>query len=86
MNEVLNIKINPNLSKIIGKYLLPNVDEFNITDHLRELMNRTSNILHNLSYNEHYSDSCGTYVYGLLNTKIRKINNGSYHYWTIRNI
>jgi hypothetical protein len=93
MNEILNIKINSNLSKIIGIYLLPNIDALELKDHLRELMNRTINIRDNLSSNEHYSDIYGKYVYGLLNTKIKKmstldtkIKNIGWHYWTIRNI
>lgn len=85
MNNILNIKINSNLSKIIGIYLLPLVS--NKTNYLTELKSRTINICDNLNNNEHFDNKFGGYLNGLQNTRIKKRNSFVYlYYWTIRKI
>ncbi len=79
MNIILIEKINNNLSKIIGSYLLPNIKNFDF----RTLNRATYNIKEKLNIN-FVIDMCGN-VKGVNNFDNCKIvNRKSLNLWTIR--
>lgn len=84
MNDILNIKINHNLTQIIGIYLLPLVS--NKTSYLTELKSRTWNLCDHLSNNRYSDYETGDYISGIKNTEIYKYKVFNEHYWTIRKI
>lgn len=83
MNNILNNKINFNITKIIGEYLLPIRQ---IKDYFHTLKYKTSNI--NLSlYHNDCLDYDGFYLqYDLKHTEIRHFKLSNDDYWTIRKL
>ena len=81
MNKTLNNKINSDLNRIIGTYLLPIIKTK--INHLGELRVKTANIKNALYLNRCY-DKCGFYCDTFKKSKITFIHIKSQKYWSIR--
>lgn len=83
MNKILTLKLNNNMIKIIGSYLLTSMNIKN--QFLTELILNTNSIYYNLNVNKCFDNSYSfIYFNNLKNGKIKHVKGYLTNYWTIR--
>jgi hypothetical protein len=88
MDKILNTKINIELRKIIGIYLLPFIDNIKTIkiNCLFQLKDKTWSLCYNLSNNWYLDYQSGDY---LKNAKIKRIKSkysSDQYYWSLKHI